>query len=112
LPKSLELRFDREINEETGDEIMPYMTIWEREGLKRGIREGKREGRAAGFNEGLVKDKRGVLTRQLDRKFGLLDEEKALIDECEDLEALDVALDEILFAENKEEVLELLNQPT
>jgi hypothetical protein len=112
LPKSLELRFDREINEETGGEIMPYMTRWEREGLKRGIREGKREGRAAGFNEGLVKDKRGVLTRQLERKFGLLEEEKALIDECEDLEALDAALDEILFAENKEEVLELLNQPT
>lgn len=114
LPRGLELRFDREINEETGGEIMPYMTRWEREGLKKGrregIREGIREGRVAGFNEGLLKEKRGVLTRQLDKKFGLKEEEKELISECEDMEALDAALDAILFAQSKENVLELLNR--
>lgn len=88
---------------------MPYMTRWEREGLKKGIKEGRREGRLTGFNEGLIKEKRGVLTRLLDKKFGLFEEEKALIAECGDLEALDAALDVILFAQGKEEVLQLLD---
>jgi hypothetical protein len=64
------------------------------------LREGRREG--------TLKDKRDVLKRFLNQKFGLSEEEAARIDRMEDLEALDAALDEIIDAEEKRQVLEKL----
>jgi len=48
------------------------------------------------------------LPTQLDRKFGLSEEKAAEIDRIEDLEALDAALDEIIDAEEKRQVMEKL----
>ena len=53
-------------------------------------------------------DKQDVLIRQLSRKFGITDEEKNLIKSVNDPAMLDRALDEILFADAKEDVLRAL----
>ena len=58
--------------------------------------------------EGKVKDKQDVLIKQLSKKFTLSGEEKEIIREIEDPEILDQGLDEILFAETKEQVLRIL----
>jgi hypothetical protein len=49
------------------------------------------------------------LARQLDRKFGLAEAERERITACEDQASLDAALDEILDASSKAQVLEKLS---
>ena len=44
----------------------------------------------------------------MNKKFGLTDKEISLIQSCNDLDKLDLALEEILFANKKEEVIEKL----
>ena len=66
------------------------------------------EGREKGRQEGKLKEKREILKRQLGKKFGLSIEETAKIDRIEDLQALDAALEEILDAGEKRQVLEKL----
>ena len=61
-----------------------------------------------GLQKGTLKDKRDVVKRQLRKKFGLSEEEAAEIDRIEDLDALDAALDEIIDAEEKRQVMEKL----
>ena len=61
-----------------------------------------------GREEGTLKDKQEVIKRLLNRKFDLSDEEAARIDRIEDLEALDAAIDEIIDAEEKRQVMEKL----
>ena len=61
------------------------------------LREGRREG--------TLKEKRDVVKRFLDRKFGLSEEEAAEIDRIEDLDVLDSAFDELIDAEEKRLVM-------
>lgn len=63
------------------------------------------EGRA----EGTLADRRGVLIRQLEKKFGLNKKERHRIDHTDDLERLAAALDKILFAQSKQQVLDKLS---
>jgi len=63
------------------------------------------EGRTEGRTEGTLSDRREVLVRLASKKFGLTDEERRLIEDCDDLDRLASALEEILFAEMKEQVL-------
>lgn len=67
--------------------------------------EGREEGRREGYGEGTLKEKQTVLLRQISKKFSLTEEEKVKIIACEDLTKLDEALDVILFAEHKQEVV-------
>lgn len=66
------------------------------------------EGKAEGKAEGMLLDKQHVLKRQLERKFGLTDEQAALIDQYRDASGLDKTLDEFVFAENAETVIKHL----
>ena len=75
---------------------MPYVTSWERIAKEEGLEEGE------------IADKQKVLIRQLERKFGLSAEEKSRIEEERDRDKLDAALDAIVFAASKDEVLEKL----
>ena len=59
--------------------------------------------------EGTLGERREVLIRQLSKKFGLTDEERGLIEATDDLDRLAAALDEILFAETKQQVLDKLS---
>ena len=65
------------------------------------------------INEGLARgalaERRGVLIRQLEKKFGLSESERVLVEQTDDLNILAAALDEILFAENKQQVLDKLS---
>jgi len=55
--------------------------------------------------EGTLNERREVLVRQLDKKFGLTDEERRLVEDCDDLERLALAIDEFVFVETKKQVL-------
>jgi hypothetical protein len=57
LPEAAELKLEREVDAARGAKRMPYITSWERMGVKRGRKEG------------LLK----AITRQLRRKLGRLD---------------------------------------
>ncbi|MCF7929052.1 MAG: hypothetical protein K9L68_09280 [Spirochaetales bacterium] len=64
------------------------------------LEEGKREGK--------LEEKRYVVKRQMKKKFGLLQHEAEAIDRITDLEALDAAIDEIIDAGEKQQVLSKL----
>jgi hypothetical protein len=64
-----------------------------------------------GETRGELHEKRNVLTRQLERKFGLTEEERALIAAQTDREILDRAIDAFVFAETKDAVLSHLDTP-
>lgn len=69
----------------------------------------REEGRREGYDEGILKDKQSVLMRLFEKKFSLEVEDEAVINSCKNLEKLDEALEVILFAEKKADVLEKLN---
>ena len=58
------------------------------------------------INEGALAERRGVLIRLIEKKFGITQEERTLIEHTDDLDRLAAALDEILFAETKQQVLD------
>ena len=64
--------------------------------------------RREAITPGQLRDKQDVLIRQLERKFGISEAESELIRAVEEPVRLDAALDEILFAESKDAVLEKL----
>ncbi|MFP4619575.1 MAG: hypothetical protein ACLFMZ_12090 [Spirochaetaceae bacterium] len=55
-----------------------------------------------------MEEKQEIVKRQLSRKFGLSREEAEEIDRIENPQALDAALDEIIDAADKRQVLEKL----
>jgi predicted transposase/invertase (TIGR01784 family) len=63
-----------------------------------------------GIEKGTILEKQEVLIKQLSRKFGLTEEEQEFIKSINDRDKLDASLDEILFAETKEEVLNALRK--
>ena len=84
---------------------MTYAEELLQEGLEKGIERGIERGMERGIKRGALDDKRSVLTRQLSRRFSLTENERGRIASCEDPDALDAALDEIIVAETKEAVL-------
>ena len=78
--------------------------------LAQSMDELKEEGREEGRVEGELQEKRKVLVRLINKKFVLADEEAAMIRNCTSPEQLDKALDEVLFAESKMQVLEMLRE--
>jgi predicted transposase YdaD len=58
--------------------------------------------------KGEIRDKQNVLIRQLSKKFGLTQKEESSIKSISNKNKLDKALDEILFAETKDQVLACL----
>ena len=77
--------------------------------LQEGLQQGRQEGRQEGLQRGELQDKQRVLIRQLAKRFGLSDSEREHIESCEDRDALDAALDEIVVAQAKEAVLAKLD---
>ncbi len=92
LPKELEQLFFDETETARGAQTMPYVTSWERMGIEKGE----------------LRDKHAVLKRLLDRKFGLETGDAELIESVTDPDRLDAALDAIIDAAWREEVLGLL----
>jgi len=71
-------------------------------------RLGREEGREEGFQKGELQQRQKVLRKQLSQKFGITDEESEIISNQENSELLDKAIDEIILANSKEEVLKHL----
>ncbi len=61
-----------------------------------------------GIEKGTLLDKKEVLINQITRKFGISEDDRVLIMAIEDKSKLDLALDEILFAESKDVLMEIL----
>ena len=72
--------------------------------------EGRQEGRQEGEQEGRVRDKQEVLKRLLSRRFALTAQDRRRIEEAEDPDRLDAALDAVVTAETKEAVLAELDK--
>ncbi len=77
---------------------------WLQEGLQKGRNQGLKEGRGEGRIEAL----QDSLKRLIKKKFGLETEESVKINQVKDPAKLEAALDEILSAETKQQVLEKL----
>jgi len=97
LPKGLNKVFKEEIAKHEEEKKIAYVTSIERLAKEEGIQEG--------IDKGELLEKQKVLRKQLSRKFGLTEQESDIISNQQNPELLDNALDEILFAETKEEVL-------
>ena len=63
-----------------------------------------------GIEEGKLRDKQDVLERLLDLKFGILEEDRNLIESTKDLQKLDSALDAFATGEDKSGILEKLGR--
>ena len=105
LPKSLDDRFDAEWEalerEQTmAQTVAPIILRAERRGEKRGELIGEQRGEQRGELRGERKARRDTLIRQMERKFGVLDDDlRAKIDAIEDIAQLDRLLDAVLTAE-------------
>ena len=84
-----------------GEELMP--TIAEK--LRQ---EGVQQGMQQGMQQGELQGKRIILLKQMQRKFILTSGEESLITSVQDQATLDQALESVLFAQDKFEVLGLL----
>jgi predicted transposase YdaD len=78
--------------------------------MQKGRQEGRQEGIQEGRQEGRLEGKRIALMTLINRKFALSAEEKGLIDSVQDPAMLDQAMEAILFAQDKSEVLSLFHQ--
>lgn len=106
LPPELEELYDRQAKELLGEERMPYITSWERFAEKRGLEQGIEQG----LEQGALRSRQETLERLLRKKFGITAQEERTIEACGDPAALDSALDSVLDAGTKEEVLHLLGR--
>ena len=73
---------------------MAFVTSWERFAEERGVALG------------VLRDKRETLERLIDRKFGAAPTDHDLIATCDDPERLDTAVDTVMDATTKDEVLQ------
>jgi len=88
--------------------MLTLTDIIREEALQEGELLGIKKGELKGKIEGKIEGKQNSLIRQMTKKFGLTEQEIALIQSCNDQDKLDMALEEILFANTKEEVLRYL----
>jgi len=95
------LQLAREMNDRDMEE-----DIMTRE--QRLLKEGRAEGLQEGRGEGRIEALQDSLKRLLKKKFDLETEESVKINQVKDPAKLEAALDEILSAENKQQVLEKL----
>src|SRR6056297_1318399 len=72
------------------------------------LKEGRNEGLQEGRGEGRIEALQDSLKRLIKKKFGLETEESVKINQVKDSAKLEAALDEILSAETKQQVLEKL----
>jgi hypothetical protein len=102
LPEELDAVYYEE-SKEVMEEIMAFIFTPERVGLRRGLKEGMEKGR--------LNTEQSILMRLLEHKFGITEQERALILATEDSEVLERALDKVVDATSKDQVLGTLESP-
>ncbi|MCK6623129.1 MAG: Rpn family recombination-promoting nuclease/putative transposase [Calditrichaceae bacterium] len=103
-----------EESELKGEDIMPTLAQrWKQEGIeegiKKGIEQGIEQGIEKGIEKGFILDKQDVLIMLLLTRFGLEEEEKAVIRSIESVDKLNTALKMVLTAETGTEIIDYLN---
>ena len=78
------------------------------EGFTQGKHEGFTQGKHEGFSEGELQNHQNVMIRLLSKKFGLNNAEEEYIRRITSSEKLDKALDAIIEAQTREEVINCL----
>jgi flagellar biosynthesis/type III secretory pathway protein FliH len=79
------------------------------QGIEQGLTQGIEQGLTQGREQGLEQGKADVLVRLLRRRFGLTEEEEAIVRDCHDAERLDEAAEACVDPEaGKDEILALL----
>ncbi len=78
------------------------------QGMEQGIQQGVQQGMQQGMQQGELHGKRKILLKLMDRKFSLTAADASLIHSVEDPALLDQALEAVLFAQDKDEILCLL----
>lgn len=78
------------------------------QGMEQGIQQGVQQGMQQGMQQGELHGKRKILLKLMDRKFSLTAADASLIHSVEDPALLDQALEAVLFAQGKDEILCLL----
>ena len=71
-------------------------------------KEGKIEGKVEGKIEGEILKSQNTLIKQMSKKFDLTENEINLIKNCGDINKLDQSLEDILFFDNKNDILRYL----
>jgi hypothetical protein len=72
MPTTLENRLDKEMEKMDTVQDVPFLTHWERRGIKKGHKEGHREGKKEGRKEGLREGKAELLKGLARHRFGEL----------------------------------------
>ena len=72
------------------------------------MEQGREQGLEQGLERGTLLDKKEVLIKLISKKFGISEKERSFIMVMEDKGKLDLALDEILFAESKNVLIDIL----
>lgn len=103
---------DKEIKPMLETAMKKYDQEQQQIGLQQGLEQGLQQGLQEGLQQGELKNKKTILIRLLDKKFSLASAEKTLILKCDDTDLLDKALEEFVFAETKEQVLNLIKNNT
>ena len=102
LPAPFEEQLDKEVEEMEATKRVPYMTPWERRGLKKGRKEGLKKGLEKGREEGLEKGLRlgkvETLKSQATQRFGELPEDVVESLDRADVDTLDRWLRKLLDA--------------
>ena len=101
LDELMQARMDEDLYNGLREDEMTYAEELLQEGFEKGVERGIERG----IERGALAERRSVLTRLLSRRFSLTEDERYRIASCEDPDALDAALDEIIVAETKEVVL-------
>ncbi len=115
LPEGLDEVYYKESRKVLEDSAMGFISTPERIGLRRGLKEGMERGIEKGIEKGITQGQRAaeqaILIRLLEHKFSLSEEEKAFIRSVENTQALERALDSIIDATDKAQVLGVLESP-
>ena len=77
-------------------------------GIREGIEKGIEKGIQKGIQKGAIKGKQAALIRLLNKKFGLTKAEERRIESVEDESKIDEALELVLTASEKAEVMRAL----
>ena len=103
------LQIAREMNYRDMEEDMKsYGQKLIEEGRVKGLEEGRDQGRVEGLQDGRIEALQDSLKRLIKKKFNLDTDESVKINQIKDPAKLEAALDEILSAETKQQVLEKL----
>ncbi|GAH69047.1 unnamed protein product, partial [marine sediment metagenome] len=80
------------------------------QGREQGLEQGREQGLEQGLERGTLLKEKEILIKQISKKFGISEKERSFIMAVADREKLDLALDEILFAESKDVLLDILKE--